>query len=210
MVDLDRIGVTLGQIASVYMSISENYVSLEESKMMEIFISLAEVATKTSTSITQLRNTYTTGVAKFISSHGKELQSMNELIGEWKQAQERLNKAYGKFDEKKKELIDKIPIDKWEIKGDCLKPSNKTIKQFIDLMPEESKELELSKELYGYFCNRIPEEFKRIWMKSGKSFRENFCKVSKSYAGLIGNVRSILISFRCKTGGMIQHFTSKN
>jgi len=210
MIDLDRIGETLGQIASIYMSISENYVSLEESKMMEIFISLAEVFTKTSTSIIQLKSTYSTGISKFISSHNKELQSMNDLMQEWKQAQERLSKAYGKLDEKKKGILDKIPIDKWEIKNDCLRPADETIKGIPDLMLEESKEVDKSRELYGYLSNRIPEEFKRIWVKNGKSFRANFYRVSERYTDLVGQVRFVFIFFRCKVGGVIVDFILRN
>lgn len=210
--DIGRIGETLGQISETYEAISENYVVLEESKMMEIFISLAEVTAKTSASLIQIKQLYKVGIAKFLNSHGKELESMKVVVEGWRQAQERLGKAHARLDEKKKEILESIPIDKWEIQEDCLRPADDSVKgkSLTDIVPDETKEVDTCKELYGYFCNRIPEEFKRMWVKDAKTFRVNFHRVSENCASLFSKVSFAETFPRCNSGGRSLPSTSRN
>eukprot|EP00826_Nyctotherus_ovalis_P035587 TRINITY_DN3068_c0_g1_i18.p1 TRINITY_DN3068_c0_g1~~TRINITY_DN3068_c0_g1_i18.p1 ORF type:complete len:207 (-),score=45.45 TRINITY_DN3068_c0_g1_i18:87-707(-) len=180
--------------------------------MMEIFISLAEVTAKTSASLLQTKQLYKVGVSKFLNSHSKELESMKVLVEGWRQAQERLGKAYARLDEKKKEILESIPINKWEIQEDCLRPTDDSVKgkSLADIIPDETKEVDTCKELYGYFCNRMPEEFKRMWDKDARNFRVNFHRVSENCVNLFSRVSFANTFPRCRSGGTNPPFTSRN
>ena len=191
------------QISKLYENISEDYITLEESKMVEVFVSFAEILNKISGSFDDIKRIQKENMMNFFNMRKNELEAMNCLIEEWKISKGKYDKACTKLHEKKKEILDRIPINKWEIRDNGLETNHEILKgkTMADIMPDEVKEMEECKEFYGYYCNKIPEEFKIIWNKAGKDFRANFSDVSQSYTELFGMVWVVYL-YRYMNGGM--------
>eukprot|EP00826_Nyctotherus_ovalis_P065239 TRINITY_DN9584_c0_g1_i9.p1 TRINITY_DN9584_c0_g1~~TRINITY_DN9584_c0_g1_i9.p1 ORF type:complete len:345 (+),score=65.61 TRINITY_DN9584_c0_g1_i9:229-1263(+) len=190
---LEHTAQTLTQLAALHEAISEDYIGLEESGMVEIFGSLSDTFSKVSDMCNELKELYTEKVGRFFRSYKDELAAIKEFMQEWKQTQHQLTKFDTQLQVKKKELFNKIPASKWEIEGNCLKPvaSSGEGNNCMKMLPNEVRMLEVSKEIYGYYCNRIPAELKATWDRNKREFRDNFSVVSREYSDIFEQMLSL-------------------
>jgi len=158
--------------------------------MVEIFGSLSGTFTKASELCNELKLLYKEKIARFFNSYKNELNTIKEFMQEWKQTNRQVTKFDAQLQEKKKALFEKIPASKWEIRENCLKPieSIGEGKNNTQMLSNEVKMFEVSKEIYGYYCNRIPAELKFTWERNKKEFRDNFSFVSKQCTGIFEQV----------------------
>ena len=160
--------------------------------MVEIFASIGGAFGRVGELCKDIRRCYEDKVADVFKLYKDELVSMKELVQEWKQTKLQINKFDEQLQMKKKEVINNIPMNNWYIKESSLKPVAEKEFSFVDMMPTEFKYYEMSKDIYGYYCNRLPEEFKAMWEKNEKEFRENFSIYFKESLNIFEQVKFLL------------------
>jgi len=123
----------------------------------------------------------------------KEITALNILLKEWYASRTQANLLTQKLKAKKAELYKKKAIDQWELKGECTYTpqdlfNSKTL-AFKVMLPEESKEVKKHKDIYGYYSNKVHEEFLRL--------SANHCnKVSDDIRELMQKMKEGLVRVR--------------
>lgn len=96
----------------------------------------------------------------------KEMTAVNSLVKEWHASRTQANLLRQKLKAKKTELFDKKAVDQWQLSSGCMYTTQELLNSkevaFKVMLPGESREAEKAKETYGYYSNKVKEEFMRL------------------------------------------------
>jgi len=193
MINIQNTSNTLSQISQIHANIAESFSSAGAAGMFEQFVALGDVFGKISEMCKQIQGVYSLNFDKFYKDYTKQFNATDELLREWSQFLQYYQKLEKRLADKKEELFLKKQLDTWELKEDCQYPvemlkKNKEI-AISQMLPNETNEVLKTKELYGYLCNKVPEEFKRVWANNEKDFREHFSGVAQMCSGLFDRIK---------------------
>jgi len=191
LTDLDRLKESLTEIANVYSSIAEHYDNLRARVMTELFGTLGEAHKKLADTCNQLKDVYNTNNG-YLKRYREELIVKNELFKEWKGSYIKFQNTLRRMQEKGSELLKKTPLDQLRISSTCPYTKeelemNKPL-AFLYIECPELEELEASKDMYGFYTNRIGEEFNQLWADAQKDFVRHFGNASKTNADIFNKV----------------------
>lgn len=195
LADLGSLKENLMEVAKVYASVAEHYDSLRARNLVELFGTLDEAHNKLADTCSQLRELYNMN-DDYLKKYKDELALKNELFKEWQERYLKFHNAARRMQDKGSELLKKTPFAQWEISRTCpytreeLELNKSLALPYI--VCSEAKELEASKDMYGYFTNAITEEFNQLWIDTQKDFTRHFASVSKTSADIFNRVISSL------------------
>eukprot|EP00826_Nyctotherus_ovalis_P066131 TRINITY_DN9753_c0_g1_i10.p1 TRINITY_DN9753_c0_g1~~TRINITY_DN9753_c0_g1_i10.p1 ORF type:complete len:281 (-),score=38.01 TRINITY_DN9753_c0_g1_i10:188-1030(-) len=191
LIGLDSLKTNLVEVAKVYASISEHYDSLRARNLIELFGTLGEAHNKLADTCNQLRELYNMN-DDYLKKYKGELALKNELFKEWQERYLKFHNAARRMQDKGNELLKKAPLSQLEISKTCPYSreeleANKLL-AFAYIVCNEAKELEASKDMYGYFTNVITEEFNQLWIDTQRDFAKHFISISKTSADIFNKV----------------------
>lgn len=109
-------------------------------------------------------------VVESVRDKAEELEALHILAKQWQASKTQAMLLKNKLMEKKNYLFDKRLTDQWEIGAECKHTVKSLLNHreaaLLEMLPAETKEVERHKQIYGYFSNRLQEEFKRMCAKN--------------------------------------------
>ena len=189
---LNHVSTVVEKMSRSYSRIGQLYGATGGAGLFEVFSAMGEAFEKTTDTCKQLQGMVRENFDKFFRYYRKELDSTEDLLLEWTDCKTQYVKSYKRVYEKKEMLYTTKQIDKWELKEDCKYPLEALLKSketaFGEMLPAESKELAKHKEIYGYYCNKVGEEYQRLCTKNDVEFREHLIKVAEMNSDLFERV----------------------
>ena len=165
--------------------------------MNEVILSLNETISKLSDSCHRLMSIYQLNYYEYFIVY-KEKLNFDEFFNSWKESNQIVNETSKKLEEKGKEL-NQIPFEQWEIMKKCPYDTPTLENNHSLALPyvicNEAQEFSDAKDVYGYYCNRIVDEFKGFCTEGQKELIDHFSGVSKMFSDIFKHVR-IFLSFR--------------
>ena len=192
--EIGHIAGTLGKMGKVYNHMAETYGGASGgASMFEVFGSLGELFSKMKESCNQLEGMFVENFDKFFRYHARELASVEDLLVEWHDGRSQYVKMYKRLKEKKELMYSQRQMDKWEVDEKCKYPLEVLLKNkdiaFSQMLPEETSECEKCKYIYGYYCNKVPEEFQRVCQKSQPDYRIHLMEVAQMNCQIFERVK---------------------
>jgi len=162
--------VTLKKLGLIHSEIAKLYGSLDEPNMMDNFATMSGTFEKLQKSCLALRDIASEKFGKFFQYNKFELGAVEELVASCKTMKSRVSQTEKKLREKKEQLFTQKQIAKWELDTKCkftvdTLMNNKAI-AFQEMVPNDTKEAGKQHIFYGYYCNKVLEEFVRSFWKS--------------------------------------------
>lgn len=150
--------------------ISKSYTEIEQSDLAKIYNFSQDFIGKIACVTKQLSNRINEHLAEFSRNSKKDMDSLNELTTQWYSSRAQVVLAKTKLKEKKNMLFEKKLIDLWQIPEECkisaaVLLNNKEI-AFKEMLPQETKDLQKLRNTYGYYSNKVKEEFERLCNKN--------------------------------------------
>ncbi len=171
-----------------YSRIAELYGATGGAGLFEVFGGLGDAFSKSTDSCKQLQGIAGENFDKYFRYHSRELTAIEDLLVEWGESRTQYLKARKKLKEKKELLYTQRQIDKWELREDCPYPLEVLLKNkevaLTEMLPGETKEVCKLQEIYGYYCNKVPEEFQRVCQKNDSQYRDHLSKVAKMHSDI--------------------------
>lgn len=190
--DLAKIGTTVQRIGQVHNVMSKLYTSLEEGQMADLHETTGESFEKIHQSVTEMRKIVFTDFNKFFRYYKNELSSIEELLMRCDARKSSLVKAEKKLKERKDALFAQHTIEKWGILPSCKEPvdtllNNKVI-AFREMLPTETAEAHKMRIHYGYYANKVLEEYMRINKKNSEEIKEHLLKTAKKNCNIFEDI----------------------
>lgn len=195
--DLFRVGKTTARISRAHRQIAELYGKAVGGPVMsEIFGTLDQVFSSLSKTCKRLEGAYLENFDKYFKDHKRELSAMEEIIKKWRKWEKRYEESEKKLQERKDSLFNLQQLDKWELSDKCPYPIEVLLKKkeiaTAQMLPKDTAALTGIREVYGYFSNKVMEEFRRICHKSEGDICDHMTEVSHMYCEIFDTVLPIL------------------
>ncbi len=176
-------GGTLNKMSAVYRRIAGNYGSTNAPCMFEVFNSLGEMFSTVSATCKQLDGMMSENFDKYFRYHTHEVAALEVVTGEWFDERAQYTRLAKKLKERKETMYAQKQIDKWEVPSGCpysidILFKDKTL-AFTQMLPNDTQEVAHHKKVFGFYCNKVLDEYKRICLKNDITFREHFIGVGK-------------------------------
>ncbi len=191
--DLSHLAETTNKISEAYKHIAGYYgAAVKGAKMFELFYTLSEVFNSLSSTCKKLQGTYMENFDHYFRRQKREMTAMEEVVGGWKEAWTQYIKFDKRMQEKKEALYELKQADKWELADKCPYPIEVLLKNreiaISQMLPKETGELAKCEEIYGYFCNKVCEEFCWVCRKEELDTYEHLTGVSRMYGRVFETV----------------------
>ena len=192
MADLGKLSGTLQKINQVHGAIAKIYTALDESSRADTHGTIGGVFEKISLSCKELREIVNQDFGKFFRHYKYELNSMEELLHACGERKQNLEKGEKKLRDKKETLFNQQLVAKWDLEPGCPITIDTLLKNkviaFKEMLPGETHETHKLKVNYGYYCNKVLEEFMRINKKDDEEVRDYFIKVAKKSCDIFEDI----------------------
>lgn len=113
---------------------------------------------------------------KPLQCRAKEIKSLNDLIKEWESSRKQAVMQKKKLNQQKEVLFESKMMNRWKIASGCQYTAMQLLgnKQlaFKVMLPEETKDVIKHKETYGYYSNKMKEEFRRLCDKRKRKYSQ--------------------------------------
>jgi len=151
-------------------------------------------------------NIINTNIREYFRFMKNEFHSLSELAIKAENFKDKYNKAMEKLKEDKEKLFKEQDINSWGLNENDLKHKDVFLKNkelaFNRMMPEESKNVLIIKNVYGAYLNSLIDEYERIRLFNGKKNKANTIKILKLFCD---DYKYINISFE----NWINHLSNK-
>ena len=151
-------------------------------------------------------NIINTNIREYFRFMKNEFHSLSELAIKAENFKDKYNKAMEKLKEDKEKLFKEQDINSWGLNENDLKHKDVFLKNkelaFNRMMPEESKNVLIIKNVYGAYLNSLIDEYERIRLLNGKKNKANTIKILKLFCD---DYKYINISFE----NWINHLSNK-
>ena len=151
-------------------------------------------------------NIINTNIREYFRFMKNEFHSLSELAIKAENFKDKYNKAMEKLKEDKEKLFKEQDINSWGLNENDLKHKDVFLKNkelaFNRMMPEETKNVLIIKNVYGAYLNSLIDEYERIRLLNGKKNKANTIKILKLFCD---DYKYINISFE----NWINHLSNK-
>ena len=184
--DLDKIGMTLSRANTIYQRLSMVFQHLDRSDYSELFLRVSNGYSKLGEAYKIMRDEVQTNISEFYSFYSNEVSSLDELIMAKKTASEHMEASERKLVKKKEKNFEMKNTATWELDPSVLPQADSLLTDralaFKEMLPRESQEVRKLRMIYGYFTNKVIEEFLRILKKNENVFKDKFESIGKIFA----------------------------
>ena len=141
---------------------------------------------------------------KFFRYQKYELNAIEDLLNAWSEKRSELSSTEKKLREKKDILFTQKLVAKWGLGPEC-KVSvdtllNNKIIAFKEILPSETSEAHIQRIHYGFYTNKIVEEFTRMNKKEEEDIKSHFLKVARDSCDIFEEINVLWAD-------MVAHFT---
>lgn len=190
--DLNKTAATLRKISEIHSLIGKTYSTLDVSPLTETHETLAEAFLRLRSSCITMRKIILSDFIQFFRYQKFELRSVEDLLNDWASKQAEMAKLERRLKDKKELLFAQKEVAKWELKPDCIIPvdtllNNKEV-AFKEMLPRETQEAHSQKVTYGYYANKVLEEFLRLNRKDEDETKRQFSEVAKKCCDVFEDV----------------------
>ena len=130
-------------------------------------------------------------IREYIRFIRKEYENINNYCDETEAKKNNYNKSYLKLKAKKETLFQEKKVEKWGLDRDELDNQLLLFKDkelsLSKMLPEETKQVDDAKKLYGSYLNSLIEEYQRIRKLNTKRHKEACSKFIKNFSENIAN-----------------------
>lgn len=138
--------------------------------MLEIFSSMGELFNKSVQSTKLLEGMISANFGNYFKYYRHELAAFDELIQDCNSYRNQFYSASTELKEKKELLYNTKQMNKWELPQNCpysvdVLLKNKTF-AFEVMLGSETRSCNNIKTFYGYYLNKVKEEFTRLCSKN--------------------------------------------
>jgi len=173
----------LGKISSSYKKIAGAYGATGAGELFELFETLGDSFQKMTNSSQRMQGSMQLNLNEFFDYHSKELQAMSNMVLECNKNLLQYQNEMKKLKERKEDLFANKDCDTWQLESDCPYPleilkKNKTI-AFRVILSEDTKRFLKIRNMAGYYCNKVPEEFNRICKGNYEELRTYLVKLAQ-------------------------------
>ena len=170
----------------LYEKIGIHYSKLEAINQTNIFLIMGDIHNKVGNIYKDMRNIFERKLPILYTYLKDELNSVEELCNAKKHSKQTMILLETDLKSTKEYLYEKKEYSKWKIENNpdinIDEILNNKEKALAEMLPQETKEAEDARFFYGYYANKLSEEFKRILQKDYLIIKDYF-----------GNAPSLLI-----------------
>lgn len=202
--DLSKVGKTLKMMGEIHSKMARIYDKLRVPTLNDAHETLGEAFLNLKTSCSKMTKIITRDFIKFFRYHKYELGAIEDLLSTWTEKRAELSTTEKKLREKKELLFTQKLVAKWGLGPDCTIPvdtllNNKMI-AFKEMLPAETHEAHIQRIHYGYYANKIIEEFDRMNKKEEDDIKSHFLKVARDSCDIFEEINVMWAD-------MVAHFT---
>ena len=165
---------TIKDISAVQYQIGEIYNRLKQPSLEKLYKGINPIIENLESTI----NYYITKIKKEvvleIEYKEVEMESLIHLSRQWQASKTQAALINNKVMDKKEMLFDKKLVEQWNLSQDHQHNVENLLNSkeaaFKVMLPIETQELTRLKDIYGYYSNRLKEEFERVCGKNAESF----------------------------------------
>ena len=156
------------------------YETINTSESYKIMNKIMELLTNFENKKIELINNNIREYFRYIKNEFHSMKELSEKVDKYKDT---YHKAFEKLNNEKENLYKQQDLTLWGLNENDLKHKVVFLKNkelaFSKMLPEESKNLLETKNIYGAYLNSIIEEYERIRLLNGKRHKDNISKFIK-------------------------------
>jgi len=193
--DFDKIAYSMTKAAIVYQKMNSIYSSLNCWKTAELYIHMCDGYSRLGEAYKVIKDEFSTYFGDFFSFYNNEMQAVEELLGRRKAMGETMESAEKKLFKKKEQKFEQKNTATWELGPSALANLNSLLTNkvlaFQEMFVKESDEARRYRIYYGYYTNKIIQDFDRLQKKNEGPFKKHFMEASGILIEKIEKVRQI-------------------
>lgn len=192
---LSGVGRTLGEISGLQEKTAEVYENLNEVSLGGIYRGMKEAIDKLNYTFKYFERYIKKEVLLNLGYSELEMKALTSLTKQWQASKTQAALLKNKLESRKAVLFSKKLIDQWQLASDCKESQENLLNSkelaFKYMLPLETQEVTKFKDIYGYYSNRLKEEFKRICSKSLSGIRKQSEELIEESSARLEEVISI-------------------
>lgn len=192
MQTLVNLSSVLGKISNSYKAIAEAYGATGAAGLFELFETLGDSFQKMTESCQRMQGAMQFNLNEFFSYHSKELQAMSAIVLECNKNIFLYQDEKKKLSERKEDLFKSRSLEEWLLGEDCPYPLEVIRKNkkfaFRVMLPEDTRRLLRIRDVAGYYCNKVPEEFQRVCKENHEELCNYLIKLAQMNSGIFSAV----------------------
>eukprot|EP00826_Nyctotherus_ovalis_P002342 TRINITY_DN1045_c0_g5_i2.p1 TRINITY_DN1045_c0_g5~~TRINITY_DN1045_c0_g5_i2.p1 ORF type:complete len:350 (+),score=102.88 TRINITY_DN1045_c0_g5_i2:715-1764(+) len=162
----EQLAQSLTKAGLIYQRIGAIYTSLDSGSCGELFLSMYDGHARLGEVYRKLRENCLSQLVEFFSFYGHEIAAVEELLAKRKSTGESIDSTEKKLLKKKEQKFEAKNTATWELESSALANIGALLTDknlaFQEMFPKESLELRKMKMFYGYYTNKIAEEFDKM------------------------------------------------
>lgn len=193
----EKMSATINRAGGLYKKIGSIFNSFGERSTSDVFGHMSAAHSELGEIFRSFKNDYSTYYADFYNFFANEMSSVEELSQRRKHAEEHTNSNEKKLYKKKEQLFDMKNTMKWDLDPSAMANieaivSNKNM-AMREILSRESEECRRLRMYYGYYSNKLEEEFHRILKKNTQAFKAQFEKSTEAFAENYEKLRKVCL-----------------
>ena len=173
----------MGKLSKACLHVAEIYGATEISKLFEVINQLGESFAKSVTSCQNLRELVRHKFNWITKDYTNELEELKNLVNRYDDSKMNYIEASKALNENKEKLFALRKIDGWELKEDCKYSVEQLLSDkeigFSVMLPQETERVRKLKDYFGFFCNEVPKEYKRVCERKTEELKEMFMEIAR-------------------------------
>ena len=190
--DLGKLSITLNKISAVHNTIAKVFEAIEEGEMADAHGTLGAAYDTLDKSCISLQKSAAYEFSRFFQFFRYELNSIEELLNTAADKKANLIRAEKRLKEKKDVLFAQKSVEKWRVEPGCTIPIDTLLKNksiaFPEMLPDETRETNKLRLVFGYFSNKVLEEYTRVNKKDAEDIKAHFLKVAREQCNTFEDV----------------------
>lgn len=178
----EKLSTSMTRAGLLYQKIGTIYSSLDSNVYADLFLYMHDGHSRLGEVYRTLGEEFLNQFGDFYAFYANEITSIEELLAKRKSTGEAMESMSKKLFKKKEQKFEQKNTTTWELEPSALTSigalmSDKNL-AFLEILPKESLELRKTKMFYGYYSNKVVEEFNRLLTKNELDFKTQFEKTS--------------------------------
>lgn len=193
--DFERLGASMEKAGQLYQRLCEVYRSLNVKGYDELLLGMYEGHYKAGEIYKNIREEVLGQFGDFFTFFANEITAYEELLLKKKSVGEHMEMTERRLTTKKEKKFEVKNTSSWELDASAISNGERLLTDkalaFREMLPKESQEARKCRMLYGYYTNKVIEEFNRLLDKNEEPFKRQFMTTIKALAGRQEDLKQI-------------------
>lgn len=181
--EFEKLSCTVGRASTIYQKINLIYNTLGRKTHGELFMHMSDGYLRLCEGYKMIRDELSDCFGEFYGYYSNEIGALEELLQKRKSTHELMDASEKKLLKKKESKFEQRNTSTWELEPSALNNIGSLLNDkalaFKEMLPKESQETRKLRMYYGYYSNKIIEEFKRVEDKNEEPFKLRFIKAGE-------------------------------